>query len=173
MKKNLINALSFLCITALGTGYSVAAETANNGTITFIYDKDEGQCTIPVRDKHEVAIYHVSNTPDFPCKGHSVRYIQFNQVRSAVSVWLGSQFDQWNHAVGCSNLENPATRPNNFLFELRTVKNMPSSEPIALDSITNNHVGNPIIPGVVVKSRWVNDPKEVNRELSCIRINFD
>lgn len=172
-QKYLAQILGFIFLTLLGTSYRVAAETTNEGTITFIYDLNEGQCTMPVRDKQQLAIFHAGEYPEYPCKGHSVRFIQFNNVRSAVSVWLGSQFDQWNHAVGCNGLDNPATRPNNFLFELRTVKNMPSNEPIALDHITGNNVGNPIIPGVVVKSRWVNKADEINRELSCVRINFD
>lgn len=149
-----------------------AADPANNGTLTFIYDLNEGQCTIPVNDKRQLEIHHGDKpTSAQPCKGHSIRYIKFNNVRSAVTVSLGSTLDKWDHAVGCP--DNPNLPPDNFLFELRTIKNMPSSEPIALDGITNNHVGRPIIPGVLVKYRQVSDTDEVNRQLSCIRINFD
>ena len=165
--------ISLYVTTLFGSSYSFAEETTNNGTLTFIYDLDEGQCTIPVSDKRELQIYHTDRpTPDQPCKGHSIRYIKFNGVRSAVSVWLGSQFDKYNHAIGCAYLD-PGVSPNNFLIELRTTKNMPSNEPIALDAIAPKDVGKPFVPGVLVKSRWVNKNDEVNRELSCIRINFD
>ena len=144
-----------------------------NGTLTFIYDLGEGECTIPVRDKYQLAIRHADKPPTNGaiCKGHSIRAIQFNNVRSAVSVWLASEFDPYNHAIGCDYLDEQT--PNNFLFELRTLKTVTNSTPIKLDELTPQHVAHPVIPGVLLKSRWVNNTHSVNRHLSCVRINFD
>jgi hypothetical protein len=145
----------------------------NNGSLTFIYDMDEGECTIPVNDKGQLAIRHGDKPPgdDSICKGNSIRYIQFNNVRSAVSVWLASEVDPYNHEIGCDYLNTED--PNNFLFEFRTLKTVTNNTPIKLDTLQANQVGNPVIPGVRLKSRWVNNPNRVNRYLSCIRINFD
>ena len=168
--------ISPLCIAMLlYNPHSIAAEPINNGTITFLYDLGEGQCTVPVSDKFQLGIYHAGEENEqHPCKGHSVRSIKFNQVRSAVTVTLASHFDKWGHAIGCSYLTETADgQPNNFLIKLRTIKTMPSQSPIALDGIFPEHVGKPIIPGVLLQSRVVHNPDDVNRELSCIIINFD
>lgn len=170
MKTYTAKALFLLYFAICSTTFSFADDLANNGTITFIYDHGEGECTIPANDKYQLEIYHADDEFD-QCKGHSIRAIKFNGVRSAVSVWLGSHFDDWNHAIGCAF--DPGVGPNNFLFELRTTTNMPSSQPINLDSIADEHVGKPIVPGVKVVSRRVNDREQVNRELSCVRIRFD
>jgi hypothetical protein len=157
----------------LTSTFSLAQDTVNNnGTLTFIYDLGEGECTMTVADKNQRAIRHIDRpTPAQPCKGNSIRYIQFNNVRSAVSIWLASEHDRWNHAIGCDYLDSEF--PNNFLFELRTIKQVTNNTPIALDALTSEHVGKPVLPGVLLKSRYVKDTKRVNRHLSCIRINFD
>lgn len=146
-----------------------AADTIHtDGTLTFIYDLNEGQCTIPVSDGRVHEIHHGDKpTPAQPCKGHSIRAIKFNEVRSAVTVELSSELDKWGHGIGCED------NPDNFKFEMRTIKNNPSSQPIALDDLKADQVGLPIIPGIVLKSRWVTDPNNVNRELTCIKINYD
>jgi hypothetical protein len=153
--------------------YSLAQDTVtDNGTITFIYDRAEGECTLTVADKRQLAIYHGDKpTPAQPCKGHSIRLIQFNNVRSAVSVWLASEHDPNNHAIGCDYLDSQF--PNNFLFELRTIKQVNNNTPIDLVALSSNQVGKPVLPGVLLKSRYVKNINRVNRELSCIRINFD
>ncbi|MCW8275007.1 hypothetical protein IMF27_04245 [Pseudomonas sp. PCH199] len=149
---------------------SLLAEDSINadGSLTFVYDQNAGQCTIHIKDglMHEIH-YGDTGTPEQPCKGHKIRYVRFNQVRSAVSVELSSELDKWGHGIGCDD------NPDNFKFVLRTIKNMPSNADIALDEITDGHVGTPILPGVLVKSRWVSDPNNVNRELTCIKIKYD
>jgi hypothetical protein len=159
-----------LAATLFSAPYSFAEDTTSNGTLTFVYDLGEGQCTMAIADKAQLAISHGDKPPGQWCKGHSIRYIQFNNVRSAVSIWLGSVQDRWNHAVGCPD---PGTPPNNFLFEMRTVKKATNGIPIALDGLVEAHVGKVIVPGVRLTSRMVTDTSDVNRELSCIRINFD
>jgi hypothetical protein len=164
--------IPLLASTLFSAPPALADDATTNGSITFIYDQEEGECTIPIGDKTQIAISHGSEpTPEQPCKGHSIRYIQFNQVRSAVTVWLGSEHDTWHHAIGCPSRDNAI--PNNFLFELRTVTTVTNNTPIALDSLTDGQVGQVLIPGVRLMSRLVWKPNYVNRELSCIKIKFN
>jgi hypothetical protein len=156
----------------IASSSSFAQDANNNGAVTFIYDRDEGECTLQVKDKFQLAIYHEDKpTATQPCKGRSIRFIQFHNVRSAVSLWLASEHDSNSRAIGCENLNERA--PNNFLFELRTIKQVTNLTPIALDHLDDSQVGKPVIPGVLLKSRKVEHSARVNRHLSCIRINFD
>lgn len=151
------------------TPRSFCAETLDDGTMTFTYDLEEGQCVIPVTNGAVVNIHHgdTGNQPGAPCKGHSIRYVRFNQVRSAVTVELSSEQDQWGHGIGCND------NPDNFKFVLRTIKSNLTTTDLALDGITAAQVGFPVMPGILLKSRWVSDPNDVNRELTCIKVTYD
>jgi hypothetical protein len=177
--------IPLLILTLFSAPYSFAEETTGNGSLTFYYDLNEGECTMAVADKAQLAIFEDDKpTPGQPCKANGIRQIQFNNVRSAVSVWLGSHKKFWipphpelpdlpvgeGELIGCPS---QGETPNNFLFEFRTVKLVTTHERITLDHLTDDQVGKPILPGILLKSRTVRDVDDINRELSCIRINLD
>lgn len=138
------------------------------GTITFVYDLGEGECTVQaIPQKFQISHYAGGPGEIRPCTNRKVRYIKLNNVRSAATIRLWSYMDG-SKPAGCDPNET-----FNFHIEFRTIKNATSTSMIAFDTMQPYKENEVIQPGLRLIKKNITDYNNTNRNLSCVEVLYN